>query len=414
MKKTSSYKSIQLLIIVFFISCANKNNDNLSSSLTYEFETIDNDFNLFSGNTLIQDTNDSNYIYFYSANPEKINFVKKDTLYPFDIIKINQLLSQDVINFYEIQLTELSELKKKVLFESENFKSKKDSLSKLEHNLLNTLFCFQKKYDCNDKYSLEIKSFDLTSILKNNSIKWPSVKLIYTPKDEETALHIEDNCNEIYINLFARLKKKDISEKLSFEPLRVELFDIKSSQKINGTCSFQQSNSSLSQSNIPPFSKSFEEKLNKKIDTKNQNQIGDFIFNLPCKLEMVLNQETTKSYTCQTLSNDLPISYRITTDSFSNTFRNFDEKGKRIFIETYLNKIKKEAELESKNVKSRSFYNLIAIQFDDIIAMGDMVLQSRTFVFFYKDKSITFNYVSSTTDFDKRFEKFLNKITLIE
>jgi hypothetical protein len=281
MKKTTLYKSIQLLIIVFFISCTNKNNGNLTPSLTYEFETIDNDFNLFSGNTLIQDTNDLNYIYFYSANTEKINFVKKDTLYPFDIIKINQLLNQDVINFYEIQLTELSELKKKVLFESENFESKKDSLSKLEHNLLNTLFCFQKKYDCNDKYSLEINSFDLTSILENNDVKWSSEKLIYTPKDEETALHIEDNCNEIYINLFARLEKKDISEKLSFDPLRVELFNSKFAQKINGTCSFQQSNSSLSQSNLPPPSKlkSFKEKPNKKIDTKNQNQIGDFIFN---------------------------------------------------------------------------------------------------------------------------------------
>lgn len=87
MIKTSLFKTIQLLIIVFLISCSNENSNNDTNSpyLKYKFETLNNDFKLFSNNSLIQDTNDLNYIYFNSANAEKINFVKKDTLYPFDI-----------------------------------------------------------------------------------------------------------------------------------------------------------------------------------------------------------------------------------------------------------------------------------------------------------------------------------------
>lgn len=278
MIKTSLFKTIQLLIIVFFFSCSNENSnsDNLSPSLTYKFEALNNDFTLFSNNTLIQDTNDLNYVYFNSANTEKIIFVKKNKLYPFDIIKINQILNQDVINFYGIQLTELSELKKKVLFESENFAAKKDSLSKLESNLLNTLFCFQKKYDCNDKYILKINSFDLTSILENNEIKCATKIIIYTPKDEETALHIEDNCNDIFVNLFARLEKKDINEKLSFNPLRVELFDTKINQKINGNCSFKQPRLI---SSLPENIKGNEDLLNSDLhDLANSNLSNGDLF----------------------------------------------------------------------------------------------------------------------------------------
>lgn len=144
------------------------------------------------------------------------------------------------------------------------------------------------------------------------------------------------------------------------------------------------------------------------------NTIENIKLNLPCKLEMVYNQSSTRSYVCQALTNDIPISYRVTVEDHMNTLQKFDEKDKRAFIETYLNKIKTNAVSESKNVKSRTFYNMVSIQFDDFINTGKMVLQARTFVFFYKNKSISFNYVSNIIDFDNRFERFLSNITLNE
>ena len=143
-----------------------------------------------------------------------------------------------------------------------------------------------------------------------------------------------------------------------------------------------------------------------KSHSQTLNTVDKVKLTLPCKLEMVYNENSTKSFVCQTFSNNIPVSYRVTIEDFSSTLQEFDEKGKRIFIETYLNKIKNDAEPKSRNVKSKTFYNLMAIQFDNFVDMGDMALQSRTFVFFYKYKSISFNYVSSISSFDNRFTKF--------
>jgi hypothetical protein len=144
------------------------------------------------------------------------------------------------------------------------------------------------------------------------------------------------------------------------------------------------------------------------------NTIDNVKLNIPGKLVMVYNQSSTKSYSCQTLKNKIAASYRITITDFSKKLQKFDDKGKKGFIETYLDKIKNNASTTSKNIKVRTFYNLMAIQYDDYANMGDMILQARTFVFMYKSKSISFNYVSSPSSFDSHFEMALKNLSLID
>ena len=50
--------------------------------------------------------------------------------------------------------------------------------------------------------------------------------------------------------------------------------------------------------------------------------------------------------------------YRVTFEDFSQTLVEFDDKDKRVFIETFLEKIKKGALNQSTNIKTSKFYIL--------------------------------------------------------
>ena len=142
------------------------------------------------------------------------------------------------------------------------------------------------------------------------------------------------------------------------------------------------------------------------------NTVDKVKLTIPCKLELVLNEDSQESYSCQTLTNDIPSSYSISINNFGSTFQKFDEKGKRIFMESFLNEIKSKAEIESENIKYKLFSNIIAIQYDDYLNIGGIVYQSRSLVFCYNYKSITLNYVSTTAGYDSRFEKLIDSIVL--
>jgi hypothetical protein len=144
------------------------------------------------------------------------------------------------------------------------------------------------------------------------------------------------------------------------------------------------------------------------------NTIDKVKLDLPCKLNLVYNQDGKKSYSCQTILNDTPVSYRITIDDLTNSFRGLEVSERKSWVKNYLDRIRKGVQPESKNVKNRVAFNIRAVQFDDTFNLGDTILKGRTLVFVYRSKSISFNFVSSLPGFDSRFETFLTKVKLID
>jgi len=144
------------------------------------------------------------------------------------------------------------------------------------------------------------------------------------------------------------------------------------------------------------------------------NNIDNFKISIPCKLKITYNQNSAKSFGCQVVKDNIPNSYRLTIRDFANTLYKFDDSGKKVFIEELLNKIRMNASEKSTNIKIRQFYNYSAIQFDNIVNMEDVSFNSRSFVFFYRSKLITINYVSIPKGFDSRFDEYLDSVTLVQ
>jgi hypothetical protein len=153
--------------------------------------------------------------------------------------------------------------------------------------------------------------------------------------------------------------------------------------------------------------------LNYNALSQNLSTIANVRLNLPCKLELDLEHSQVKSYRCQVSASGNSASYRITVRDFSTQFQSYSKDERRAFVTTYLYKIQHDESFNNKSVKIKMFNNLTAVQYDYTDNGEGKTLTARTFVFFYKNNSITLNFIATNDSFDKRFEQFLTKISLI-
>lgn len=135
-------------------------------------QTFYNEFGLFANQNLVSDTIESNQIKFVGQTDTSIIFSRDSINYSFNPEKILAVFNEDVYGFFEINKEEFSELKLKKFQESVELKSKKEYLVNLKKDISNTIICIKNDFSCEDKYSLNLAQFDLTSTIRSFGLSW--------------------------------------------------------------------------------------------------------------------------------------------------------------------------------------------------------------------------------------------------
>lgn len=248
MKKRIIYSSIICLQLFLLSSCVK------NESKDY----IREDYNLFSNNSLIIDSTKNNEIRFEKLTDTTLVLSKEGLKYSFSLDRLEDILSEDVYDFFNISTLNYSELKLKKFNESDELKSKKDSISSLKKNILQTLILFDSIPACGPHYDLKKGFFDFSSVaiypFINSGFNWNIDKFIFTPENEDVALIIEDSCSNISLNIYAHIQEF-IYNTYRLAPTKFELYNKATNQQIMGVGKFLYVTNSVNHKNYIEKSK---------------------------------------------------------------------------------------------------------------------------------------------------------------
>lgn len=222
MKKLYSFLILFLSVVFILIEGCDKDET---------IHTFYNEFGLFENQNLVSDTIESNQIKFVGQTDTSIIFSRDSINYSFNPEKILAVFNEDVYGFFEINKDEFSELKLKKFQESEELKFKKEYLANLKKDISNTIIYIKNDFSCEDKYSLNLAQFDLTSTIRSFGLSWTIDKFLFKPENEDVALEIEESCNRIFIKIQAIITENNEKKLILFNPLKIELLE-KSNGKI--------------------------------------------------------------------------------------------------------------------------------------------------------------------------------------
>lgn len=240
MKKNITYSSIICILLFLLLGCV-KNDSK---------DYIREDYNLFSNNSLIIDSTKNNEIRFENLTDTTLVLSKEGLKYSFSLDRLEDVLSEDVYDFFNISTLNYSELKLKKFNESAELKAKKDSISILKKNILKTIILYDSIPACGPHYDLKNGYFDFSSNLtykKGSSMfNWTVDKFIFTQENEDIALYIEDSCSNIFLNVYFHIENIIDSDKggnyikrISFNPIKLILIDTAKNEKVSGASSFR-------------------------------------------------------------------------------------------------------------------------------------------------------------------------------